>query len=239
METMTVKRCSRCKREKPRTAFGPNQRAKDGLDYRCRDCHRAYNREYRKKIAARKPDEIPIPPEKRCPKCGVTRPVSDWHQNLAQLDGLAAHCKPCKSAYYAENDEKYRENNRRWRKTNPEKHRAREHRRRARKAGAFTIPHTEEDLLDFWRFVGVDPERCWYCALDGRDSPAEEIDHLKPLAAGGSETVWNKRPACSACNTSKNDRVFPAGAGDERAFRIAREQANLTHLWMAAHNLID
>lgn len=232
MEMMMVKRCSRCKQEKPRTEFGEDQGRKDGLQRYCRECTRAYQRERRKKNAARNPDEIVIPSEKRCPRCGITRPLSEWPGNRTRFDGLEGYCKPCKRA---EN----RESVRRWHKANPEKRRALDHRRRARKAGAFTIPHTEEDLLEFWRFIGVDPERCWYCALEGRDSPKEHVDHLKPLAAGGSETVWNKRPACSACNTSKGARVFPAGTGDERAFRIAREQANLTHLWMAAHNLID
>src|SRR5690606_3966007 len=74
--------------------------------------------------------------------------------------------------------------------------------------------------------------------LEGRDVPVEHIDHLKPLSAGGSETVWNKRPACSGCNLTKHARVFASGTGDERAFRIAREQANLTHLSMVLHNLI-
>src|SRR5690606_14463200 len=132
-----------------------------------------------------------------------------------------------------------RESYRRWREANPGKVRAKLHRRRARKAGAVTIPHGHDDLLTYWRFIGVGPEKCWYCALEGRDVPMEHIDHLKPLSAGGSETVWNKRPACSGCNLSKHARVFASGTGDERAFRIAREQANLTHLWMVMHNLID
>jgi len=255
---MTTKRCPRCKQEKPVSEFNKDRRAKDGLQSYCRKCHRAHQREYWEKNAARQPDEVVIPSEKRCPGCGVTRPSSEWYRNRTRPDGLANHCKPCMRArvakYRAENGEKDRENarrwykanrekarekNRRWRKANPEKHRAYEHRRRASKAGAFTIPHTEEDLLDFWRFIGVDPDRCWYCALDGRDSPREHTDHVIPLSKGGSETVWNKRPACASCNTSKKDRVFPAGTGDERAMRIAREQANRTRLWMAAHNLID
>src|SRR5690606_5217579 len=255
---MATKRCSRCKQEKPVTEFGKDQSRKDGLQGYCRECQQAYNREYRKKNAARNPDEIPIPSETRCPKCGVTRPSSERTGNRVSPDGLEFQCKPCmraKSAkYYAENGEKhresvcrwqktnrekYRENARRWRKANPGKVRAIQHRRRARKAGAFTEPHTPEDLLAFWRFLGIDPERCWYWALDGRDAPMEHVDHVIPLSRGGSETVWNKRPACSKCNTSKNARVFPAGGGDEEARRIAREQANLTRLWMAAHNLID
>src|SRR5690606_39466958 len=61
--------------------------------------------------------------------------------------------------------------------SNPDKARAHYHRRRARKANAFTEPHTHEDLIVFTRdYLGLDPDRCFYCLLDGRDSPAEEID---------------------------------------------------------------
>lgn len=247
METMTTKRCRHCKQEKPVTEFNKNRSKKDGLRSDCRECHRAHKREYQKKNAARNPGEVAVPPEKRCPECGVTRPVSEWHRSRARPDGLQGHCKPCMRAkvakYRAGNGEKYREKSRermrRWAKANPDKRRAHQHRRRARKAGAFTVPHSHDDLLAYWRFVGVDPEKCWYCALEGRDVPSEHIDHLKPLSAGGSETVWNKRPACSGCNLSKSARVFASGTGDERAIRIAREQANLTHLWMAMHNLTD
>lgn len=255
---MTTKRCSRCKQEKPVTGFNKNRSMKDGLYPYCRECQRAYAREYKKKTASRNPDEVVVPPEKRCPGCGVTRPSSEWYRSRTSRDGLVDYCKPCMrgraAKYYAENPEKVRErmhrwyksnpdkareNVRRWQKANPDKVRAFVHRRRARKAGAFTIPHDEDDQRAYWRFIGVDPDKCWYCALEGRDVPMEHTDHLKPLAAGGSETVWNKRPACAKCNLSKNARVFPAGTGDERAIRIAREQANLTHLWMVMHNLTD
>src|SRR5690606_24496634 len=189
-----TKRRSRGKQEKPRTALRKNQSREDGLQHYCQECKRAHGREYAKKNAARQPDEIPTPPEKRCPKCGITRPSSEWPGDRTRYDGLAAQCKPCKRAENHENGEKLRESVRRWAEANPEKVRAKQHRYRARKAGAFTEPHTPEDLREFWQFIGVDPDKCWYCALDGRDSPKEHTDHVIPLSRGGSETVWNKRP---------------------------------------------
>src|SRR5690606_24760135 len=172
METVATKRCSRCKREKPVTEFGKDQSKKDGLRPECRECQQAYDRERRKKNAARNPDEIAIPSEKRCPGCGVTRPVSEWPGDSTKPDGLASRCKPCTSAknakyraenpekvregkgrWYKANSEKVRENVRRWKEANPDKVRAYNRRRRAREAGALTILHTEEDLLDFWRFL--------------------------------------------------------------------------------------
>src|SRR5690606_21678203 len=102
METMTMKRCSRCKQEKPETEFGEDQSRKDGLHPYCRECRRAYDREYqrerRKKNAARNPGEVVVPPEKRCPECEVTRPLSEWHGDSTRPDGLAGRCKLCESA---------------------------------------------------------------------------------------------------------------------------------------------
>src|SRR5690606_32730721 len=96
--TVTMKRCSRCKQEKPRTEFGEDRRAKDRLRSECRECKRAYDREYKRKNAARNPDEIPVPAEKKCPKCGITRPLSEWSRSQVSPDGLQGYCKLCQSA---------------------------------------------------------------------------------------------------------------------------------------------
>lgn len=39
---------------------------------------------------------------KRCPKCSIERPVSDWNKNRNRSDGLAVWCKTCQSAYSRE-----------------------------------------------------------------------------------------------------------------------------------------
>ena len=43
--------------------------------------------------------------------------------------------------------------------------------------------------------------RCAYC-----DGPYEHLDHVIPLARGGSNWPANLRPACEHCNTSKRDK---------------------------------
>src|SRR4051794_37545200 len=35
---------------------------------------------------------------KRCPKCGETKPLSEFHLELGRADGHAVWCKPCKRA---------------------------------------------------------------------------------------------------------------------------------------------
>jgi hypothetical protein len=40
---------------------------------------------------------------------------------------------------------------------------------------------------------------CWIC----RSAPYEALDHVKPLARGGSNWPANLRPACQSCNSQK------------------------------------
>jgi 5-methylcytosine-specific restriction endonuclease McrA len=101
----------------------------------------------------------------------------------------------------------------RWRAKNAEKLRVRERlrtvdpvakaevqrRRRARKRSLTVARFTEAQLRQrFSMFVG-----CWIChATD----TALEVDHVKPLSAGGAHMLANIRPACRSCNAKKSKR---------------------------------
>jgi 5-methylcytosine-specific restriction endonuclease McrA len=69
--------------------------------------------------------------------------------------------------------------------------------RRARKqTGA--IPFTIEELegkFTYWNNC------CWVCG-----DPADEVDHVKPLAVGGKHMLCNLRPICISCNRRKHGR---------------------------------
>ncbi len=47
---------------------------------------------------------------------------------------------------------------------------------------------------------------CFYCGLQSIDHEVMTLDHFIPFANGGSNTIQNCVPACSACNSSKRDR---------------------------------
>lgn len=50
--------------------------------------------------------------------------------------------------------------------------------------------------------------RCWIC----REQPSDCLDHVKPIAKGGSKWPANLRPACRSCNSKKRDCwPFPTG----------------------------
>ncbi|NES97570.1 MAG: HNH endonuclease [Desertifilum sp. SIO1I2] len=49
---------------------------------------------------------------------------------------------------------------------------------------------------------------CWWC---GCNLPPEKLtlDHLKPSSRGGTNSLENLRLACSPCNSSRGNSLFP------------------------------
>jgi 5-methylcytosine-specific restriction endonuclease McrA len=133
--------------------------------------------------------------------------------------------------WYAANTERGKENSRRWREDNPQRHRAllkewaannpdqvkvKRHKRRARLLNA-PGSHTAQDLRDL--YAGQDG-RCAYCKIEVGNT--WHLDHIQPLAKGGSNNRENLQICCPACNMSK-------GSKDplEFAKKFAREQGYL------------
>lgn len=104
--------------------------------------------------------------------------------------------------WYVENKNRVYESNRIWRINNPEKRRKFDSEYRARLAEAATLHVTAEQLNAKYAYWG---DCCYIC---GRDGVALTLDHVKPLAAGGSNMLCNYRPSCGPCNSSKRDRWF-------------------------------
>jgi 5-methylcytosine-specific restriction endonuclease McrA len=113
-------------------------------------------------------------------------------------------------AWNAANREKHLASIDRWRQSNPEKvrvyNRKTGDRRRSQRAetnrkrkalirGSVVAEFSCAQLdarMDYWG------RKCWMCA-----GPFQEVDHVKPLAAGGAHALCNLRPACKSCNASK------------------------------------
>lgn len=45
---------------------------------------------------------------------------------------------------------------------------------------------------------------CWYCF---KDTPQPEIDHIHPLARGGTDDFSNLVTACRPCNNAKGTKT--------------------------------
>ena len=124
--------------------------------------------------------------EKRCTKCGETRPITDFHRNGGRR---RASCKSCESARNAARREANPGYMAEWaaanpsymadyRAANPEAAWLGLYRARAKRFGFEPVSETfaKADV------VGLYGDQCWHCG----EAPFEQLDHHPiPVAAGG------------------------------------------------------
>ena len=167
---------------------------------------------------------------KPCSKCSQLLPLSRYYSHKTNADGLFSWCKKCHAEInaknrkpmlaklalkqrlaYADNPAIFRERARQYRQANPEKTKqlfkewsqanpakARERgaRRRARKAnnGIYLITSKEKKRLY--------QSSCFYCGSNKQI----QIDHVIPIARGGTHSIGNLVAACAKCNNHKRAR---------------------------------
>jgi len=112
--------------------------------------------------------------------------------------------------WYAKNAPREREKVRRKRAANPDAFTVSGHNRRARQRNAEGT-HNAEDIA---RLRVMQKDRCAYCRarLKGKG----HVDHIIPLAAGGTNWPNNLQLLCQPCNSSKSARdplVFARSMG--------------------------
>jgi hypothetical protein len=61
---------------------------------------------------------------KKCNKCTIQKPISEFNNNKKSKDGKSTHCKQCMAERYINMKEKYKENSRNWYLNNKDKHSA-------------------------------------------------------------------------------------------------------------------
>ena len=152
---------------------------------------------------------------KICSKCKESKDVSEFHKNKGTNDGLHNQCKSCRKAYSEINSDRLKEYKqeyyervgrdgmrlavKRWSSQNRDVRNAMNRRRRALKGQAETDRHTVEELENHIISLGG---VCYYCGSDWT-----QIDHVIPLARGGSDTLLNLVPSCARCNQRKGAKT--------------------------------
>ena len=125
--------------------------------------------------------------------------------------------------YALKNFDKNSVKNKLWRQNNPEKVREISLRKRAKKLDIFRIPYTDKQVLDTYGSL------CHICGTDidltaprivGKQNwqMGLHIDHVIPMAKGGSDTLDNVRPARALCNVRKGSKIITLlkeGEGNE------------------------
>ena len=152
---------------------------------------------------------------KVCRKCGIEKSTSEYAKEPKAKSGITATCKAClykqdkeyAQAHPEKGRERIRKHNQKFPEKrakrrrdyiskNPEKQAIYNQNRLARKNGngGFLTSKQWKDLCDFYG------NKCLCCGKVGKLS----IDHVKPLALGGSNDISNIQPLCQSCNSKKN-----------------------------------
>lgn len=184
-----MKRCFRCGETKPVTDFSRAKNRADGLCHQCKACTRAYHEANKEKMAENKRAYNDANKEQ------ITKRKRAYRE--ANKEKIAEY----RRAYDDANKMEIAEYMRAWQKANPESVRSALHRRRARKQGA-EGSHTKEDIHQQYK---TQRGKCYYCKCEVGDK--YHVDHVVPLARGGSNGPENLVIACATCNTSKGAKL--------------------------------
>jgi 5-methylcytosine-specific restriction endonuclease McrA len=129
----------------------------------------------------------------KCKKC-MSRLHAEWLASRAGArEMVAAHSR----AYYSRNSSAHRGRVVDWFERNPGATDKFNHSRRARKVSAsFRVSARELQRI-----------REMPCLACGQPGPST-IDHIIPLARGGTDSVGNLAPLCGPCNSSKGTKTW-------------------------------
>jgi 5-methylcytosine-specific restriction endonuclease McrA len=191
-----MKRCKGCDGQKPLEAFPREARNRDGRAGKCKACLAAHGVTYyqsnRKRIRERDRQYYIANAERI-----KARAREDYESNRAarQETRRLYHARNW-SAIYEARGNYYREKNRSYYRNHPEKWLNYNGRRRAALAEA--SPEVEA-------WIGyLLGQPCAYCG----DTEQIEIDHVVPLARGGTHEIANLVAACFTCNRGKGSKLL-------------------------------
>ena len=155
-----------------------------------------------------------------CSKCGIEKPVSEYHRHHSRADGLQAHCKACASemsrAWRERNRAKNAQRHRDYHLANREKRaeagrrsRMRPSVRLARSADSYKIRREAYGLPVYIQDVDVTDfltGRNWGVCDSCRSTDHVEIDHIVPVRHPDSaHELSNLRLLCRTCNNQARD----------------------------------
>lgn len=204
-----MKICSKCKAEKPAIEFGKNKSKKDGACTECKSCAIAYQVKYRSDNA----ESIRLSRADRYLKnCDIIKAAVAAYQ-LKNPEKIKAR----NSAYYAANTPsllaraaKYRSENKDKINSyfslhaaeNPDLYIAKSRNRRARKRNADGSHSASDVFAIFENQRGL----CANCRAKLFKSGKQKyhVDHIMPLALGGSNWPDNLQCLCQSCNLRKS-----------------------------------
>lgn len=128
---------------------------------------------------------------RQCKKCGATHPLTRDHFGSTKSGGFRWQCRRCMAAA-----------TRQWAKANPDRTRTREQRRQKLNDGFVITDELKRRLLRQQHNV------CALCGTTILGLTGCDVDHLIPLAKGGSNRESNLVAAHRHCNREKSAKTL-------------------------------
>lgn len=156
---------------------------------------------------------------KTCTRCKLQKPFAEFHSKSESKDGYQTKCKQCfkeinlrwytknkekrlktSKEWYDNNKDRKKETQKQWVQNNLEKYLAgccvRRNRRRCRELNA----EGNFSAKDVKRIYDMQRGKCAGCGVKLKKY---HVDHIIPLALGGTNWANNLQILCVACNLSK------------------------------------
>lgn len=199
-----MRKCTKCLIEKELLDFSKHSTGKDGRATICKECKRSYSKEHYLQTSDR---HNALSRERYWANLDYEKARSKGYR-IKNAEKIREKSKK----YYAENTEQERLRLQKWQESNPDRDRASRAKRRMAMYNADREPYT---LAEIFETYGIN---CHLCGnpidLDAprrNNKPGWEnglqIDHLVPLAKGGSDKLSNVRPSHGKCNLSKGSKL--------------------------------
>jgi 5-methylcytosine-specific restriction endonuclease McrA len=169
--------------------------------------------------------------KKKCPKCNKKKPIKGFFKDKSKKDGYESICKVCRKEYrqsYAQTEKgkgvkkrycqssKGKEAYIRYNKSDKGIQRDKHHGqtlkgKQSAKKGHATYytrksqaggTYTTTEWYNLCRFYD------FHCLRCNKKLPFDKLtlDHVKPVAQGGSSFIFNTQPLCKSCNSSKGNK---------------------------------
>lgn len=188
-ENIRVKQCTKCLVEKSISDFCVASKNKDGLSCRCKACRAMYAHEW-----------AILNPEKKRATASAWRAANYEKMRARMAQYYAENSVSIKARIakqYPQNAEILKAKSKKWRAENPEAKRIQDQNRRARKRenGGVISRGLSERLFTLQR------GKCACCGKPLGDN--YHLDHIMPIALGGSNTDDNIQLLRAFCNQSK------------------------------------
>lgn len=200
-----MKTCKKCSETKPPSEYHRHKRFKDGLHAKCKSCRNAESTAYR----AANPEKSRDSSSKyrKNNKSKMTEIRAAYAKNNPEK------VKESKRIYALKNKEQLKAKAKAKRLENPERRRRAKQNRRARErlaVGTMSIGRVDKLLV-------LQRGKCACCKLPLGDN--YHLDHIMPLALGGTNTDDNIQLLRARCNLQKNAK-HPIDFMRERGFLL-------------------